>query len=384
MSTYLEVAPDLLLWAVERAGWDDTDVNRKVPNLHEWIDGRKKPTLKQLEKFSNLTHTPFGMLFLPERPVEEVPIPDMRSVRNETVQKPSADLLDTIYLCQTRQDWYRTYAQENGSETINFIGSATVEEPPKVIATRIQRLLGLDDTRRNRFLTWDDYLRYLIKSIEDLGVLVMISGVVGTNTHRKLNPQEFRGFALADPVAPLIFVNGVDTKAAQIFTLIHELAHIWLGSSALSDVILAERNTVDAELWCNQVAAEVLVPLEHLRATYREELTVDEMERLAREFKVSTLVILRRMYDAKFVSWDEYRIRYEMEYKRLEVFLETKVSSGGGNFYNTQLRRLGRRFGRAVVASAYEGDTSFRDAYRLVGVKKHGTFANLATKFMEA
>ena len=102
MAVRVDVAPDLLQWAVERAGWDEETAERRAPRLNEWVLGTRKPTLKQLEKFASDTHTPFGLLFLPEPPMEDVPIPDMRTIGNAAVPQPSADLLDTIYLCQAR------------------------------------------------------------------------------------------------------------------------------------------------------------------------------------------------------------------------------------------------------------------------------------------
>lgn len=374
------VAPDLLHWAIERAGWDEETVERRAPKLDEWTAGTHQPTLKQLEKFANDTHTPFGLLFLPEPPVEDVPIPDMRTIGNAAVPRPSADLLDTIYLCQSRQEWYRNYAQENAAETLEFVGSATTTAPT-LVADQMRDVLGFDLTERGMFSNWEDALRRLIDRIEATGVLVMVSGIVGANTHRVLNPQEFRGFALADPLAPLIFVNGADTKAAQIFTMIHELAHIWLGESALSDAEMASRGRIDEEQWCNQVAAEVLLLLAALRVDYRGEASTTELERLARKYRVSTLVVMKRIFDARFLDWDTYQERYEVERERLMGILAARKGEDyGGNFYNIQPLRLSRRFVQAVVASTFEGTTTFRDAYRLLGTKKHSTFEGLAAE----
>lgn len=317
MTVRVEVAPDLLRWAVERAGWDEETTARRAPRLDEWVAGTHRPTLKQLEKFASDTHTPFGLLFLSEPPIETVPIPDMRTIGNATVPRPSADLLDTIYLCQSRQDWYRTYARESGVLGPEFVGVATPRTPPTLVADQMRDLLGFDLAERGVFSSWEDALRRLIDRIENIGVLVMVNGIVGTNTHRKLNPEEFRGFALSDPLVPLIFVNGADTKAAQIFTMIHELAHIWLGASALSDAAMTADGGVAEELWCNRVAAEVLVPLTTLRSDYRGEASTVELDRLARKYRVSTLVVLKRIFDAHFLTWEDYRRRYQSERERV-------------------------------------------------------------------
>jgi Zn-dependent peptidase ImmA (M78 family) len=378
----VDVAPDLLQWAVERAGWDEDVVERRAPKLNGWIVGAQRPTLKQLEKFASDTHTPFGLLFLPEPPVEAVPIPDMRTIGNVAVPRPSADLLDTIYLCQTRQDWYRTYAEEHGVPDPPFVGSVTTATPTELVADEIRGLLDFDLAERGTFSRWEDALRRLIDRIEGTGVLVMVNGIVGANTHRKLRPEEFRGFALSDSLTPLIFVNGADTKAAQIFTMVHELAHIWLGGSALSDAAMMARRGAPDELWCNQVAAEVLVPLAVLRADYEGDSGSQELERLARRYRVSTLVVLKRIFDAGFLDWDDYQRRYEDEHERLISILATKRGddNGGGNYYYTQPIRLSRQFARAVIVSALEGATTYREAYRLLGTRKHETFENLAAE----
>lgn len=381
MVVRVDVAPDLLRWAIERARWDEATIERRAPRLQEWTSGTHRPTLKQLEKFAHDTHTPFGMLFLAEPPVEQVPIPDMRTMGNAALHAPSADLLETIHQCQTRQAWYRSYAQENGVLTPDFVGSATIDSPPELVADRLRDLLGFDLSERGTFTSWEDALRRLIDRIENIGVLVMVNGVVGANTHRILDPEEFRGFALADPLAPLIFVNGADTKAAQIFTIVHELAHIWLGESALSDARMTADAGPDAELWCNRVAAEVLIPLTALRRDFQGDTNIEELERLARKYRVSTLVVLKRLFDAGFLNWQDYRDRYDGERERVIAFLaDRRGDASGGNYYYTQPLRLSRHFAHAVIASAFEGSTTYRDAYRLLDTKKHSTLENLAVE----
>lgn len=379
MVVRVSVAPSLLEWAVERAGWDDETTQRRAPKLDEWISGERQPTLKQLESFAQATHTPFGLLFLPEPPNEPVPIPDMRTVGNAAVPRPSVDLLDTIYICQMRQDWYREYLRDHGAPELDFVGSATTDTPVVQAAQAIRRELGFDLTERAVFANSDDALRRLIDRIENIGVLVMVSGIVGGDTHRTLDPEEFRGFALSDPIAPLIFVNGADTKAAQIFTLIHEFAHVWLGGSALSDAAMVARDGVADELWCNRVAAEVLVPLAALRRDYQGQAIPQELTRLARRYRVSTLVILKRLFDGGYLSWDDYRERYEAEQQAAVALAKRRRGDrSGGDYYNTQPLRLSRQFAKAVFASTYEGDTSFREAFQLLGTRKHETFTRLA------
>lgn len=380
MATRVAVAPDLLYWAVERAGWDDETADKRAPKLNEWVSGRQ-PTLKQLEKFASDTHTPLGLLFLPEPPDEQLPIPDMRTIGNAGVTRPSADMLDTIYLCQDRQEWYRGYALAHGLAPLLFAGSATTNDRPALVAERIRNELKFDVADRAEFSHWEDALRRLIDRIEDTGVLVMVSGIVGANTHRVLRAEEFRGFALAEPLAPLIFINGADTKAAQIFTMIHELAHIWLGESALSDAAMKARQGQDAELWCNRVAAEVLVPEAVLRGDYRGDPTTAELDRLANLYRVSTLVVLKQLLTTRLVPWETFEQHYDEELDRVRTFLAARRGEGqGGNYYYTHPLRLSRQFARAVIASTFEGSTGYRDAYRLLGTKKHETFRNLAAE----
>ena len=353
------INPKLLQWAIKRAGERSTYLYEKFPHLDDWERGEAQPTLKQLESFASAAYVPIGYLFLPDPPDEKLPIPDFRTVRSRGVQRPSPDLLDMIYLCQRRQAWYQDYAERLGEEPRPFVGSAKLLESAERVAGRMRQQLGFSISERRGFSTWEEALRRFIEQIEDAGILVMVSGVVGSNNKRALDPDEFRGFALADTIAPLVFVNGADAKAAQMFTLAHELAHIWLGQSALSDVGIS--NTQNVEVWCNRVAAEMLVPLAELRSELGDDDPIEEIARLVRAFKVSTLVMLRRLLDAKEIPRERFDKMYAAEMARLS----SRPKSGGGDFYLTQGVRLSRRFKarlsrRAPWKARHFSETLFR------------------------
>jgi Zn-dependent peptidase ImmA (M78 family) len=370
----VEVKPELLRWACERAGLGVDALAHRFPKLPDWERGEASPTLKQLESFAQATHTPVGYLFLQEPPIERVPIPDFRTIDNTHLDRPSPDLLDTLYACQQRQEWYRDYARSVREEPLAFVGTAHLTNTVEATAASIRHALGFDVEERRRLPTWTDALRHFIEQADTLGVLVMVSGVVGSNNRRKLDPQEFRGFALADDLAPLVFINGADTKAAQMFTLAHELAHVWLGRSAISDAQAASVPEHEVERWCNRVAAELLVPLAVMRTEYQPSNPLaEEIRRLARRFKVSTLVVLRRIHDAGGLTQGELGRAYREELERLRAM----PAGSGGNFYLTLGARASKRFARALVVSTLEGRSSFTEAFRLLGFKKMATFHEL-------
>lgn len=380
MSVRVKVRPNLLEWARARSGIDDETLAKRFPRYDDWHGGHEVPTLKQLETFAHRTHTPVGFLFLDEPPVEEVPIPDFRTIGDRVVgadQGVSADLLDVIYACQTRQEWYRDHQLLNGEAVLNFVGAARTGDSADDVAGVMRTLLDWTGESRSSCHTWDAALTWLREHAEAAGVLVSITGIVGSDTHRKLDPQEFRGFALVDPYASVVFVNGSDSKAAQVFTLAHELAHLWLGETALSDLDPRSTRSNEVERWCNQVAAELLVPMEEFLDAF--DPTGDlraQLQPLAERFRVSTQVILGRAREAGALTWDRYLAELDAERARVAALIAEPGS--GGNYYNTKPVQIGKRFARAVVASALEGRTTYPQAFRLLGLKKSGTFDQLA------
>lgn len=372
----VDVKPNVLEWACARSGIEAEALSAVFAKLPEWIAGASRPTLKQLEKFAKVTRTPLGYLFLPAPPEEVMPLPDLRTVRGRP-PRPSPELLDTIYAMQHRQGWLREVLLDEGAEELQFVGSATLADAPESVGAEMRRLFGLDDGWADSVSSWQEAVSELRRRIEGLGVMAVINGVVGNNTHRLLNVGEFRGFAMSDPVAPLVFVNGADAKSAQMFTLAHEVAHIWLGAAGVSGFESILPGGSDVETWCDKAAAEFLVPARTLKERWTAARRSDSpFETLARQFKVSPIVAARRAFDLHLVARGEFFGFYDAYTAR-----ETggKRRTGGGDFYNNQNTRVGQFFAGHVIRAALEGRIGFKEAYDLTGLRA-GTFHKYASR----
>lgn len=375
----VEVRPALLRWARGRSGIDEDVWPKRFPDFDEWVAGDKQPTMRQLQDFATKTYTPVGFLLLDEPPVEPLPVADFRRPQARgSSAAVTGNLLDTLYAAQARQEWYRDNQLLHNEPPVGFVGSATTSTSPGQIGASMREALGWTSDVRRDLRNWQDALARLRERAEDLGVLVMISGIVGANTHRKLDPEEFRGFALADDYAPLVFVNGADAKSAQIFTLAHELAHLWLGTSALSDAEPESGIEFAEERWCNAVAAELLVPMPEFRQAFNPAAGLRaQLEPLAQRFRVSTQVILARVREAGELNWDEFMSELGIERSRVAARRVERSGAGGGNYYTTKPVQVGKRFARDLIASTFEGRTSFTEALRLLDVKKVSTLEGL-------
>lgn len=371
------ISPDVLEWARERAGMPFETITKRFKKYPSWVEGQGGPTFKQLETLANVLHLPFGMFFLPEPPEERLPLPDFRRMADGAIKRPSTELVDTIHMCQRRQRWYRDHLAGSGADLLKFVGSAAVGDEPAVVAGHIRTVLKLEVGSRSEAANWGEFLRMFIALARDAGILVMINGVVGNNTHRALNPREFRGFAIADPFAPLVFINGADTKAGQIFTLAHELAHVWIGEGGVSNSAaddLPEDIDPDQKIerFCNAVAAEVLVPMAQLTTMDLPEDVDVAKSLIAKTFRVSTLVALRRMKDLGKLSYGQFQEEYDAELTFL--IQQAKQRPPGGDFYNTMGARVDPHFASAVISAALEGQTLMGDAFDLLSIKNSKTF----------
>ncbi len=373
MRNELNVNANMLTWAIARAGYELHAFTTKFPNVQKWLEGNKKPTVKQLEEFSKKVHLPFGYLFLPEPPKEKLPIPFFRS-NGTQAENVSINVYDTILLLQQRQDWLKEYLKDNDFTPLPFVGKYKGKDNVKAIVEDIRTTLNIPENWASSFRTFQEAQDHLIEHIEDKGIITVFNGVVENNGHRKIPVDDCRGFVLVDNIAPFMFINNADWKSAQTFTIVHELAHIWTGHSAGFDFRKLQPADDPIERLCDKVAAEFLVPEITFNEVWNHNPT---MSYAARFFKVSEIVIARRALDTRKISRQQFFDFYE-EYSNRE-FAKKENQSSGGDFYATTKKRLSITFASHINNAIKSGNLLHRDAYKLTSLKGD-TFQNFFSK----
>lgn len=338
------------------------DLEERFPKLPQWLNGQQYPTVNQLAELAKAVHVPFGYFFLNELPKKDHPIPHYRTLGQGSF-KPSADLSETIKIVQERQQWAKDMLIEMGNDPLPFGGSVTPDQGIEKTAELLQELLGLRSNWAESQVSWSGALRHLVERTERAGIFVVINGCVGHNTKRPLDVKEFRGFVLYDEYAPFVFVNGKDAASARIFTLIHELVHVLLGKSASFDLRQMLPASDRTERYCDQVAAEFLVPQKTLK-----DLAINgnrDPQHLAKQFKVSPIVVARRLLDLELISKGQFFQFYD-DYTQREF---KKSDKPGGDFYNNAPYRVSRKFFDLVHSSVRQNKVLYSDAFRITGLK---------------
>lgn len=361
------INPEILRWARSRArisaGTLAKSIGTAEDNVLAWEDGAKRPSFNQAMNYAHHTHIPFGYLYLAKPPVEDLPLPDLRTV-NGREPSYSLALRDTIRWAMERQDWYRSWLTSQGYEKNEVVGILSINDGVPAVVVSMREKLGIPEMPKRG--TFDDYFTKLVQSIENIGILVMRNSIVNNNTSRPLSVDEFRGFAMSDALAPVIFVNTADCPEARLFTLIHELTHIWIGKSGVSD---AEPQTHNREeIFCNAVAAELLAPEREFRIAWKHfEDWKDNLPFITRTFHVSEWVIARRALTLGFISQADYG-----------NFIGSKIAAhkarnkdGAPPYSRLQTGRISKTLAKAVASEALSGRMLFRDASRLMGIKPH-------------
>jgi len=376
----LQLQPDVLRWARERADLTPDELAHKVHLIPERVlewEHSGRISMDWAERLAHATRSPLGYLFLSFPPYESLPIEDFRTRSGDPPIRPSVDLLETVHAMQRRQAWMRDEMIETGAEPLAFIGAFDPNGDCEAVANAMRDALALSDDWASSVSTWSEALFRLREYIEEVGVLVTFNGVVGNNTSRKLDPDEFQGFALVDEYAPLIFINNADYKAAQMFTIAHELAHLFIGEEGVSSLGSLLPSEHDVEQICNKIAAEFLVPTAQIRDSWPLLKHIrDPYQQIARRFKVSRVVAARRVLDLGLIDRDTFFDFYNQHKSQGNP---SDNATSGGNFWNTQRWRIGLRFASAVTRAVRAGRLPHREAYALTGLSGEN-FANMADK----
>jgi Zn-dependent peptidase ImmA (M78 family)/DNA-binding transcriptional regulator YiaG len=381
------ITGDVIKWARDRLGLsqeqvaDELGTNIKAEHIDQWEKERSRPDFKKAQKLAVALHIPFGYLFLPTPPTNDVEIPDLRTVGSKPITEFSPNLLDQLRNLLLKQEWYRDYATEEGRKPLAFIGRFNLSSTYETVAVDIGAELGINAEFRAAASNWEGFLTNFMANAEAAGILVIRSGVVASASQRPLSVKEFRGLVLSDPIAPLVFINGADSTSAQVFTLAHELAHLWIGKSGISNPNPKKRSADEVnsiERFCNQVAAELLVPHTEFLRRWKDSVPVeDNVKALVRYFRVSTHVILRQAFEQDKISRHQYEERIQIEEDRFKKQQEER--EGGGNFYRTMRVRNSRILVASVLDAIQTSRVSLRDAATLLGCKVP-TLKNVASE----
>lgn len=365
----ITIRPERYEWAIQRNGDTLDTYYRKYPKskLFSWISGDELPTMKQLENFAKSVNVPLGYLFLEEVPEEQLPFPVFRG--NAGVSDHfDLNVYDVVNIVRQRQDWLEDYISENELDVCNIVSSITTETPVLQAVRLLRQTLELSPRWAFSLLNTDAAVNILTEHLEVNGIFVAYNGIVGNNTRRKIKVSECRGFALVNKIAPFVFVNTQDAKTAQLFTLIHETAHLMLGISAgHADANESSSSDIN-ERYCDAVAAEFLVPSSELNFEWN-----GDIRKMARLFKVSEPVIARRAHNLGLLSDDRYN-EFWREYNSRPI-LENKKSAGG-DFYRSSVKRIGKTLAIHIKNAVNNRQLSYVDAYRLTGLygKTYDTF----------
>lgn len=375
----VNIQPVIIRWALSQTSEEKLGV-KLVENIKHWLDGTKSPTFKQIEEFSKKSHIPLGYFFLQTPPVEQISLLEYRTLDSVELTDPSRNLIDTIYEMEAVQDWMISYRKEWNYDTISAIGSLKGVVDTELIADTIRKDLGLNVNWYKECGSSSEAFNKIRGQLEECGIIVMMNGIVGKNTRRALDVNEFRAFAMVDELAPLIFINGADSAGGRLFSLFHEIVHLWIGENDLyNDRRYSTKGIKPIEIICNAVAGELMVP----KATFLEKWnnntnddTHEKIKELARMFRCSGSVIARRALDNKKIDKDVYN---QVIADAIEAYIQAKQErSSGGDYYRTARSKLDGVFVRALCESVNSGRTSFTEAYRLTNTTSK-TFSEVAS-----
>jgi len=370
----MDVNPKVLEYYIEQSEMDVEFLKEKnnLASIEEWIDGSKQPTLNQLRGLAKKLRVPLGYLVLKEPVDDSPPLLDYRTVDSVDTSKNSRELIDTIRNAQKQQTFVSEYRKKEGHSTLGYVDYFTLDEPTENIVEFCCTLLDVDADWQNQI---DDLhpFKFFKEKLNQIGVLVLVNGIVGQNNHQALDIEEFRAFALMDDYAPAIFINTNDTKNGQVFSLLHEFTHLLFGREEIynvSNILNKEPSLLERK--CNEFASEMLVPNELFIDAWHQledDKLLEKTEDLARQFKVSMTVVARKAYINHFINEGNYNF---VAAYNLDKYKENKIKrkeSSGDDYWNNLNHKMDPVVFDTVRKSFYQGDIQFTKALKLLNIK---------------
>lgn len=385
MQVNIKISPTILEWILGHIH-PETLNEQTLEYLESWHLGKKTPTFNQIEKVSKATGIPLGYFFLQNPPQEDISLIEFRTVDSVLLNNPSRNLIDTMHDMEQIQDWVRDFQISDGNSYLMYVGSIKTDSKAIESAKQIRKILNIRTEWYTDCKTADEAFTYIRSAMSAIGTIVMMSGIVGNNTHRALDINEFRAFAIVDEYAPLIFINSNDSINGKLFSLLHEFAHICIGENSLfNDRDSTGLQVTKTETLCNAIAAEILVPHSVFIAAWNTLENKDNKEEnvrlLSEKFKCGITVIARKAYDECFITYEVYK---KIAHTAIILYNETRKrkkerGEGGGDFYRTLASRIDKRFLHMLVGSVKTGRTLYSEAFRLTNTNR-STFGTLAEK----
>ncbi|BDR53812.1 hypothetical protein KIM372_17190 [Bombiscardovia nodaiensis] len=380
-SVQMPVAANILDWLLSIGTRNRLDSGQQE-QIERWKQGTATPTVNELTAVSKRLRVPFGYFFL-SKPIDDTPaLFAHRTLHSQAAGgRPSRDLVDTVANMTALQDWARQDQIDTGEDALPFVGSLSLNSGTPALARTVRQELSITEDwyERADYAEAGHALAYLRSKAQHAGVIVMQSGIVGENTHRPLDPEEFRAFALIDDYAPLIFLNRADEPvAARLFSLLHELIHIGLGKEELYNDSALPQAVSRLEQVCNEVSAQILMPDRTFLQVWHEhagESLEERLEAVGKRFPVSRSSLALRALGYSLISQQEYE-QCSAQAAQWAQERSQEPKQPGGDYYNTQRSRFDSRLLARLVDSISAGRTTYVEAYRMTGTRRD-TFPEL-------
>jgi len=378
------VNPDILTWARETAGLSLENAAREIKlhaaggltggqRLQAFEDGQDEPSRVLLHRMAQRYRRPLIVFYLKERPLRGERGEDFRRAPDAPPPDYDPRLDALIRDVRARHDLAASLLEDEEARPLPFIGSHNMREGADAIARNIQSTIDFDLAEFRRPSKVEGAFAYLRGRLESRGIFVLLLGNLGS-FHTNISSTTFRGYSIADPLAPFIVINDNDARAAWSFTALHEAAHLWLGQTGISGAGHQTR----VERFCNDVAGQLLLPREEVaalsdlaRRPFDEVLA--EISTFAAERNISRRMVAYQLVRAEFINNSVYERlcdRFRQDWLRSkEKDADKPRENNAVSYYTVKRHRIGPALLGLAQRAIDAGTLTPTRAAKLLGVR---------------